>query len=203
MKLYDAAIAPNPRRVRWLMAEKGITDIEVVPVSIPEGEHKRPEYLAKAGVANLPMLEMDDGTAITESIAICRYLESRYPEPNLFGRTPQETAVIEMWMRRAEMMVATPFMLGVRLTHPGFAALEDPAPEVGAWNQKNALAALKVLDRRLEGREWLAADRLTIADIVAFIGIDFARIVRLRPPEELTNLVRWAQAMRERPAAKA
>ena len=203
MRLYDAAIAPNPRRVRWLMAEKGITDIEVVPVSIPEGEHKRPEYLAKAGVANLPMLEMDDGTAITESIAICRYLESRYPEPNLFGRTPQETAVIEMWMRRAEMMVATPFMLGVRLTHPGFAALEDPAPEVGAWNQKNALAALKVLDRRLEGREWLAADRLTIADIVAFIGIDFARIVRLRPPEELTNLVRWAQAMRERPAAKA
>jgi len=203
MRLYDAAIAPNPRRVRWLMAEKGITDIEVVPVSIPEGEHKRPEYLAKAGVANLPMLEMDDGTAITESIAICRYLESRYPEPNLFGRTPQETAVIEMWMRRAEMMVATPFMLGVRLTHPGFAALEAPAPEVGAWNQKNALAALKVLDRRLEGREWLAADRLTIADIVAFIGIDFARIVRLRPPEELTNLVRWAQAMRERPAAKA
>ena len=203
MKLHDAAIAPNPRRVRWLMAEKGITDIEVVPVSIPEGEHKRPEYLAKAGVANLPMLEMDDGTAITESIAICRYLESRYPEPNLFGRTPQETAMIEMWMRRAEMMVATPFMLGVRLTHPGFAALEAPAPEVGAWNQKNALAALKVLDRRLEGREWLAADRLTIADIVAFIGIDFARIVRLRPPEELTNLVRWAQAMRERPAAKA
>ena len=203
MRLYDAAIAPNPRRVRWLMAEKGITDIEVVPVSIPEGEHKRPEYLAKAGVANLPMLEMDDGTAITESIAICRYLESRYPEPNLFGRTPEEVAVIEMWTRRAEMMVATPFMLGVRLTHPGFAALEDPAPEVGAWNQKNALAALKVLDRRLEGREWLAADRLTIADIVAFIGIDFARIVRLRPPEELTNLVRWAQAMRERPAAKA
>ena len=203
MRLYDAAIAPNPRRVRWLMAEKGITDIEVVPVSISEGEHKRPEYLAKAGVANLPMLEMDDGTAITESIAICRYLESRYPEPNLFGRTPQETAVIEMWMRRAEMMVATPFMLGVRLTHPGFAALEAPAPEVGAWNQKNALAALKVLDRRLEGREWLAADRLTIADIVAFVGIDFGRMIKFRPPEELTHVCRWAGAMRERPAAKA
>jgi glutathione S-transferase len=203
MKLYDAAIAPNPRRVRWLMAEKGITDIEVVPVSIPDSEHKRPDYLAKAGLPNLPMLEMDDGTAITESLAICRYLESYYPEPNLFGRTPQETAVIEMWTRRAEMMVATPFMLGVRLTHPGFAALEAPAPEVGAWNQKNALAALKVLDRRLDGREWLATDRLTIADIVAFIGIDFARIVRLRPPEELTNVVRWAAAMRERPAAKA
>lgn len=203
MKVYDAAIAPNPRRVRWVMAEKGITDIEVIAVSIPEGEHKRPDYLAKAGLPNLPMLEMDDGTTITESIAICRYLESRYPEPNLFGRTPEEAAVIEMWTRRAEMMVATPFMLGVRLSHPGFAALERPAPEVAEWNQKNGLAALAVLDRRLGESEWLGAGRLTIADIVAFIGIDFARIVRLRPPEALTHVTRWAQAMRERPAAKA
>jgi glutathione S-transferase len=203
MKLYDAAIAPNPRRVRWVMAEKAIADIEVVAVSIPEGEHRRPDYLAKAGLPNLPMLEMDDGTTITESLAICRYLESRYPEPNLFGRTPQETAVIEMWTRRAEMMVATPFMLGVRLTHPGFAAIETPAPEVGAWNQRNGLAALKVLDRQLAGRDWLAADRLTIADIVGFIGIDFARIVRLRPPEDLVHVTRWAAAMRDRPAAKA
>ena len=203
MKLYDTPLAPNPRRVRWVMAEKGITDIEVIPVSIPEGEHKRPDYLAKAGLPNLPMLEMDDGTTITESLAICRYLESRYPEPNLFGRTPEEAAVIEMWTRRAEMMVATPFMLGVRLSHPGFAALERPAPEVAEWNQRNGLAALSVLDRRLGESEWLGAERLTIADIVAFIGIDFARIVRLRPPETLTHVTRWAQAMRERPAAKA
>jgi glutathione S-transferase len=203
MKLYDAAIAPNPRRVRWVLAEKGVTDVEVIPISIPEGEHKRADYLAKAGLPNLPMLEMDDGTTITESIAICRYLESRYPEPNLFGRDPRETAIIEMWTRRAEMLVATPFMLGVRLSHPGFAALERPAPEVAAWNQQNGLAALKVLDRRLGESEWLACDRLTIADIVAFIGIDFARIVRLRPPEELTHVTRWAAAMRERPAASA
>jgi glutathione S-transferase len=203
MKVYDAAIAPNPRRVRWVMAEKGIADVEVVPVSIPEGEHKRADYLAKAGLPNLPMLEMDDGTTITESIAICRYLESVYPEPNLFGRDARETAVIEMWTRRAEMLVATPFMLGVRLSHPGFAALERPAPEVAAWNQQNALAALKVLDRRLAESEWLACERLTIADIVAFIGIDFARIVRLKPPEELVNVGRWAAAMRERPAARA
>ena len=203
MKLYDAAIAPNPRRVRWVMAEKAIADIEVVPISIAEGEHKRPDYLTKAGLPNLPMLEMDDGTTITESIAICRYLESRYPEPNLFGRTAEETAVVEMWMRRAEMMIATPFMLGVRLSHPGFAALERPAPEVAEWNQRNAMAALAVLDRRLAESEWLAADRLTIADIVAFIGIDFARIVRLRPPEEMTHVHRWAQAMRDRPGATA
>jgi glutathione S-transferase len=203
MKIYDTAIAPNPRRVRWVIAEKAITDIEVVAVSIADGEHKRSDYLAKAGLPNLPMLEMDDGTTITESLAICRYLESRYPEPNLFGTTPEETAVIEMWTRRAEMMIATPFMLGVRLTHPGFAALETPAPEVGAWNQRNALKALSVLDRRLGESEWLGAARLTIADIVAFIGIDFARIVRLRPPEDLTHVGRWLSAMRQRPAAKA
>lgn len=203
MKVYDAAIAPNPRRVRWVLAEKAITDIEVVAVSIADGEHKRSDYLAKAGLPNLPMLEMDDGTTITESLAICRYLESRYPEPNLFGTTPQETAVIEMWTRRAEMLIATPFMLGVRLTHPGFAALETPAPEVGAWNQQNALKALNVLDRRLGESEWLGAYRLTIADIVAFIGIDFARIVRLRPPEDLTHVGRWLSAMRARPAAAA
>jgi len=203
MKLYDAPIAPNPRRVRWVIAEKGIKDIEIVPISIPEGEHKRADYLAKAGLPNLPMLEMDDGTTVTESLAICRYLESRYPEPNLFGRTPEETAVIEMWTRRAELLVAMPFMLGVRLTHPGFAALETPAPEVGTWNQQAGLKALTVLDRRLSESEWLGAERLTIADIVAFIGIDFARIVRLRPPEELTHVGRWAATMRERPAASA
>jgi glutathione S-transferase len=203
MKLYDAAVAPNPRRVRWVMAEKGIADIEVVTVSIPDGEHKQPSYLAKAGLPQLPMLEMDDGTAITESLAICRYLESRYSEPNLFGATPEETAVIEMWTRRAEMLVAVPFMLGVRLSHPAFAALEAPAPEVAEWNQKNGLAALKVLDRRLGESAFLAGDRLTIADIVACVGIDFARIVKLRPPEELTHLNRWLGEMRERPAAKA
>jgi glutathione S-transferase len=203
MKLYDAPIAPNPRRVRWLMAEKGIADIEVIAVSIPDGEHKRPDYLAKAGLPQLPMLEMDDGTTITESLAICRYLESAYPEPNLFGRTPKEAAVIEMWTRRAEMLVATPFMLGVRHGHPGFAALETQVPEVAEWNQKTGLRALAVLDRRLGESEFLAADRLTIADIVAAVGIDFARIVRLKPPEELTHLHRWLAAMRERPGAKA
>ena len=149
------------------------------------------------------MLEMDDGTCITESVAICRYLESRYPEPNLFGRTPEETAVIEMWMRRAEMMVATPVMIGVRHTHPAMGALEQQVPAVGEHNLESGTRALKLLDRRLAESEWLAADRLTIADIVAFVGIDFGRMIKFRPPEELTNVVRWAAAMRERPAAKA
>src|SRR5690349_6462890 len=101
MKLYDTPFAPNPRRVRWVMAEKGVEDIEIAALDIMKGAHKQPDYLDKSGLAQLPALELDDGTVITESIAICRYLESRYPEPNLFGRTPEETAVIEMWLRRA------------------------------------------------------------------------------------------------------
>ena len=203
MKLYDTPLAPNPRRVRWFMAEKSIDDIEVITLNLMEGQHKTPDYLGKAGLANVPMLEMDDGTCITESVAICRYLESRYPEPNLFGRTPEETAVIEMWMRRAEMMVATPVMIGVRHTHPAMAALEQQVPAVGEHSLETGTRALKLLDRRLGESEWLATDRLTIADIIAFVGIDFGRMIKFRPPEELANLTRWAAAMRERPAAKA
>lgn len=203
MKLYDTSLAPNPRRVRWFMAEKGIEDVEIVSLNLIQGAHKQPEYLAKAGLPNVPALEMDDGTTITESIAICRYLEARYPEPNLFGRTPEETAVIEMWMRRAEMMVATPFMLGVRHTHPALAALETQNPAIAEYNKEAGLRALKVLDHRLSEAEWLAAGRLTIADIVGFIGLDFTRMIKLAIPEDLKNVHRWAQAMRERPAAKA
>jgi glutathione S-transferase len=149
------------------------------------------------------MLEMDDGTCITESIAICRYLESRHPEPNLFGRTPEEIAVIEMWTRRAEMMVATPVMIGVRHTHPAMGALEAQVPAVGEHNLETGTRALKLLDRRLAESEWLAADRLTIADIVGFVGVDFGRMIKLQLPEDLANVARWAAAMRERPAAKA
>lgn len=203
MKLYDTPLAPNPRRVRWFMAEKGITDIEVVTLNLMEGTHKQPDYLQKAGLPNVPMLEMDDGTCITESVAICRYLEAKYPEPNLFGRTPEETAVIEMWTRRAEMLVATPFMLGVRHSHPALAALEQQNPAVAEYNKDAGLRALKVLDRRLAEAEWLAAGRLTIADIVAYVGIDFGRMIRLKPPEELTHVNRWAEAMKARPAAQA
>jgi glutathione S-transferase len=203
MKLYDTPLAPNPRRVRWFLAEKGIEDLEIVTLNLIQGEHKTPEYLGKAGLANVPALELDDGTTITESIAICRYLESRYPQPNLFGRTPEETAVIEMWMRRAEMLVATPLMLGVRHTHPALAALEQQNPAIAEYNKTQGLKALKVLDRRLSETEWLAGDRLTIADIVGFIGLDFGRLIKLSAPPELTNVARWSEAMRARPAAKA
>jgi glutathione S-transferase len=185
------------------MAEKGIADVEVITLNLMAGEHKTPDYLGKAGVANVPLLELDDGTCITESLAICRYLESVYPEPNLFGRTPLETAVVEMWTRRAEMLVATPLMIGVRHTHPAMAALEQQVPVIGEHNIAGGTRALKLLDRRLGESEWLGAERLTIADIVAFVGIDFGRMIKFRCPEELTHVARWADAMRARPAAKA
>ena len=203
MKIYDTPFAPNPRRVRWVMAEKAITDIEVITLNLMEGQHKTPDYLAKAGIANVPLMELDDGVCITESIAICRYLEHRYPDPNLFGRDPEETAVIEMWMRRAEMMVATPMMVGVRHTHPALAALEQQVPMIGEHNIASSTRALGLLDRRLGESEWLAADRLTIADIVAYIGIDFGRMIKFQVPDDLANVGRWAEAMRVRPAARA
>lgn len=202
MKLYDTPRAPNPRRVRWLMVEKGIEDVEVVTLNLMEGQHRDPAYVAKTGLAQVPLLELDDGTCISESLAICRYLESRYPEPNLFGRTPEETAFIEMWTRRAEMMLATPFMIGVRHTHPAMAALEQQDPAIGAYNLDAARRALKVFDRRLAESQWIAGDRLTIADIVAFIGYDFARgMVKFQVPEDLTNVARWIEDMKARPAA--
>ena len=108
-----------------------------------------------------------------------------------------------MWTRRAEMMVATPLMIGVRHTHPAMAALEQQVPVIGEHNIAAGTRALKLLDRRLAESEWLGADRLTIADIVAFVGLDFGRMIKFRAPEDLTNFARWADAMRIRPAAKA
>jgi glutathione S-transferase len=203
MKLYDSYRAPNPRRVRWFMAEKGIDDIEVVNLNVFEGEHRKPDYLAKAGLPNVPALEMDDGTCITESVAICRYLESVYPEPNLFGRDARETAVIEMWSRRVEMLLATPLMLTVRHSHPALAALEKQVPEVADFNRRTAERALKVFDRRLAESAFIATDRVTMADILAATAIDFSRMARFSIPEEFANVRRWYDGMMSREAAKA
>ena len=203
MKLYDSRRAPNPRRVRWFMAEKGVGDIEVVDVDLFAGQHKSAEYLERAGIANVPALTLDDGATITESLAICRYLESLHPEPNLFGRDPKETAVIEMWTRRAEMLAAVPLMIAVRHGHPALAALETQVPEVGESNRAGAERSLELFDRRLAQSEWLGADRVTIADGVLFIGMDFARMVRFQVPQELSHLTRWLGAMRARESASA
>lgn len=204
MKLYTSNRAPNPRRVRWVMAEKGIEDVELVEVDILTGEHKTPEYRARVGVPHVPALELDDGTTISESVAICRYLEALHPEPNLFGRDAREQAVIEMWTRRCEFYLANPIMLSVRHSHPALAALEAvQLPQLAEYNRAAAEKFMKTLDRRLAEQAFIAADRFTIADIVALVGLDFARLIKYRPPEELTHLARWLEAGRARPAAKA
>lgn len=203
MKLYDCLRAPNPRRVRWFLAEKGIHDIEIVTLSIMKGEHKSPEYRAKVGVSHMPALELDDGTVITESVAICRYLESVYPEPNMFGRDAKETALIEMWQRRTEMMIVTPLALAVRHTNPNMAALEAQVPEVGENNLTGARRGLAFLDKRLSESEFVGGDRVTIADIVTVTGVDFGRMIDFRPDAELVHVNRWLSAMLSRPAAAA
>jgi glutathione S-transferase len=185
------------------MAEKGIGDIEIVDVDLMTGAHRTAEYVSRAGIAQAPALTMDCGTTITESIAICRYLESHYPEPNLFGRDPKEIAVIEMWMRRAELLAATPLMLAVRHGHPALAALETQVPEVAANNRQQAERSLQLFDRRLGESEWIGAERITIADGVLYVGLEFARMVRFKVPEELPNLTRWQAAMRSRASAAA
>ena len=198
MKLYDSFRAPNPRRVRWVMAEKGIGDIEIVNLDLLKGEHRDADYLAKAGLARVPALELDDGVVITESLAICRYLESLYPEPNLFGRDAKEAAVIEMWTRRAEMMVANPLMQAVRHTHPALAVLETQIPEIAAANRASGERSLRLLDTQLASHPFIAGERITMADIVAAVGLDFARMVRFTIPEELVNLTRWRGEMAAR-----
>jgi len=204
MKLYTSHRAPNPRRVRWVMAEKGIEDVEVLEVDILTGEHKTPEYRTRVGVPHVPALELDDGTTISESVAICRYLEALYPEPNLFGRDAREQAVIEMWTRRCEFYLANPIMLSVRHSHPALAALEAvQIPQLAEYNRVAAEKFMKTLDRRLADHQFLAADRFTIADVVAVVGLDFARLIKYRPPEELTHLARWLAECRTRPAAAA
>ncbi|MFC7378951.1 glutathione S-transferase family protein [Brevundimonas sp. GCM10030266] len=204
MKLYTSHRAPNPRRVRWVLAEKGVEDVALVELDIMSGEHRTPEYRAKVGVPHVPALELADGTTISESIAICRYLESVYPEPNLFGRDASEQAVIEMWTRRCEFYLANPIMLNVRHSHPALAALEaTQLPQVAEYNKLSAEKFMKTLDRRLADHEFIASDRFSIADVVAVVGLDFARLIKYRPPEEFTHLARWLEASRARPAAKA
>ena len=202
MKLYTTRLAPNPRRVSWIIAEKNIGDIEIVEVNLLAGEHKQSAYRDRFGLGHLPGLELDDGTCFTETLAIGRYLEALYPEPNLYGHAAREQVLIEMWTRRAEIYLANPMMMYVRMTHPALAALEAPQPEVGAYNKVGAEKFMKAMNRHLEHNEYLAG-RFSVADIVGAVGIDFGRLVKYRPPEELAHLNRWLSACLERPAAKA
>ncbi len=204
MKLYTSRRAPNPRRVAWILAEKGITGVEVIEVDLMKGEHRAPEHLALVGAPVSPVLVLDDGTAIAESVAIGRYLESVWPEPNLYGRDAREIALIEMWTRRAELTVAMPLMIMVRHTHPAMAALAGEQNAAYAQASRDqAEPGLAFMDRRLGDSAFLAGDRLTIADIVAMSGIDFCRLVRQEPQAGHAHIERWIADLRARPASAA
>lgn len=201
MKLYEYEPAPNPRLVRIFLAEKGI-EVPREQVDISKGENRRDEFLALNPMGGLPVLELDDGTCIAETAAICRYFEALQPEPPLMGRDAPEIARIEMWRRRMELEIALPIMLCFRNTHEYFSGRYPQFPDYGEACGKQARKRLQWLDGELAGRGFIAGDDYTIADITALIGIDFGRMVNIRP-DDLPNLKRWHEAVSARPSAGA
>ena len=201
MKLYDGGRAPNPRRVTVFLKEKGIT-VETIPVDMGKLGHKAPELTAKNPLQRLPILELDDGTVICESVAICRYFEEVHPNPPLFGLDAKDKAIVEMWNRRAELVFLAAVAAAFRHLHPAMVEWEVPqVPEWGEVNKPKALDFLRFLDGELAGREFIAGPRYTIADITAMIAFDFMKPARIVCPEELTNVWRWYRQVSARPSA--
>ncbi|MEX0956191.1 MAG: glutathione S-transferase [Rhizobiaceae bacterium] len=203
MKLYDGGRAPNPRRVRVFLAEKGI-DVPLVSVDMSALGHKAPEIEALNPLMRLPVLVLDDGTVLTESVAICRYFEEMHPEPPLFGTGALGRAQVEMWQRRMELNLMMPVAQAFRHIHPAMKEWEVPQiPEWGEANKPKALEFLAVFDRDLADRPFVAGDGFSIADITGMIAIDFMKPARLVVPEECTNVLRWYSSLKARPSADA
>jgi glutathione S-transferase len=205
MKLYLSPRAPNPRRVGIFLAEKGVSDIETVIVSIAKGEHKEAAYLAKSPLAKVPALELDDGRVLTETRAICTYLEGLHPEPNLMGVDFEERAFIEMSDRRIEFYLLGGIAHWIRHTHPGLAPLEQPQfPDFGRSQGEKMRDVARWLDQELAQRAYVAGARFTIADITAFVALDFARgLMKFVPGDEgMPHLQAYFDRWRERASAK-
>ncbi|MEW9808293.1 glutathione S-transferase [Mesorhizobium sp. ZMM04-5] len=203
MKLFDGGRAPNPRRVRIFLAEKGIS-VPLVPVDMAAMEHRGDAIAARNPLRRLPVLELDDGSVLTESVAICRYFEEIQPEPALFGRGALGKAQVEMWQRRIEMNLFWPVAQAFRHIHP--AMKEWEVPQIAEWGEANkpkALEFLAMLDAELAQREFVAGDAYSIADITGLVAIDFMKPARLAVPAELANVVRWHAALAARPSASA
>ncbi|WP_310541683.1 glutathione S-transferase family protein [Phenylobacterium sp.] len=203
MKLYGAPNpAPNPRRVRIFLAEKGI-DLPETPVNMMKREHKSPEFRAKNSLGQLPTLELDDGTTISETVAICRYLEETNPEPPLFGTTPVERALVDQWIRRVEFTVMTPVGMYWRHAHPRTAALLTQFKDFGESNAETYKGAQKYLDRELEGHQFVVGDTFTMADICLLSTVDFAGWIGLPMEPEFEHLKAWHDRVTARPSANA
>ena len=203
MLFYDSPNpAPNPRRVRIFAAEKGI-DLRSCEVSIPKREQKAPEFIAKNPRGQTPILELDDGTVIAESVAIMRYFEAEHPEPPLFGTTPREIAAIEMWSRRVEMILMPPVGAVWVHTHAFTAALPGRNAEWGEANRPRVADAMRFFDESLDGRDYLAGDAFSAADILLLTTVDFAKFVGLEMPEDCRDLAAWHARVSARPSAAA
>lgn len=205
MKLHTSERAPNPRRVDMFIAEKGIEGITRERVDLNAGEHRSAAFTARNPMARVPVLELDDGRFLSESRAICTYLEGLYPEPNLMGRSAEERAFIEMADRQVELHLLATIANCVRHTHPGLATLEQPQfHDFGLSQGEKLLAIARVFDARLATQPWMAGDRFTIADITAFCGVEFARLMKFKPGDAgLPHLQAWRDRVAERPSARA
>jgi glutathione S-transferase len=206
MKLYTSLRAPSPRRVLMFMAEKGITGIEAVQVDLNKDEHHSGEFVAMNPMAQVPVLELDDGRRLAETRAICTYLEGVYPQPNLMGEGFEERAFIEMADRRCELQLFLKIANCVRHTHPGLAALEQPQfGDFGTAQGEKMRATAGWLDGVLAQQAYVAGDRFTIADITAFCALEFARgLMKFRAGQEgFASLQAWRDRIAERPSAQA
>lgn len=203
MKLYDGGRAPNPRRVRIFLAEKGIA-VPTEQVDLGALKQKSAEFTAINPLQRVPALVLDDGAVLTESIAICRYFEAVQPEPPLFGRGPQEEAWVEMWQRRLELHLLFPVAHVFRNQHPAMKDME--IPQVPAWaeaNKPRIADFLLLLDRELKNRQFIAGDRYTVADITGLVALDFMKPAKLTVEDSLSNVRRWHADLSARPSAAA
>jgi len=203
MKLYDGGRAPNPRRVRIFLAEKG-TKVPTEQVDLVALQQRSEAYTAINPMQRVPALILDDGTVIAESIAICRYFEALNPDPPLFGRSALDSALVEMWNRRAELHLLFPVASVFQHLHPAMKQMVQPqVPDWGEANKPRVMAFLQFLDGELKERPYVAGANYTVADITALVAVDFMRVAKLAMPNELGNVRRWHAAVSARPSAAA
>lgn len=203
MKILETRGAPNPRRVRMFLAEKGIA-MTFEEVDIQKGGARSPEFTAQNPWQRVPVLILDDGTAVSETVAICRYFEELQPEPALFGRGALGRATVEMWQRRVELGLFFHIAQVLRHLNPKMGHLE--VPQVREWGEANrpkVLEALAMLDRRLGESRYVAGAEFSIADITALVAVDFMRAPRIERPATLTHVERWHREVSARPSAQA
>jgi len=200
LKIYSSPVAPSPRKVLIFIAEKGIENIEVENLDIGKMEHKTPEYKKIAPNSRIPALVLDDGQVILETTAICRYLECLYPEPNMFGKDPMEIAQIEMWYSRVSFELMLPLMHGFRHTHPHMSALENQNNEFGLAQRELAVKSLGYYEEVIKGKDFIACDRFTYADIQTVSSLQF--LVRLNKIDlnDYKNLSTYVNNIAERPS---